>query len=274
MKKTLILALSILTASVSAQSIKTPAPSPGQTIKQDFALSSIEVAYSRPAMKGRTIFGDLVPFDKMWRTGANSQTTVTFGEDVKVAGKDLKAGKYSIVTIPGRTDWEVIFCTPQTSAFNYKTADEVARIKVQSITLPFSVENFMIIFGTQTDNTTSIDMLWDKTMVSIPVSADIETKIMADIDKALNKDNKPYYAAAAYYFDNGKDNTKALEWATKAVEAQPEAYWVAHLKAKVQAKAGDKKGAIATAMKSMELAKKGGNADYVALNEKLIASLK
>ena len=130
------------------------------------------------------------------------------------------------------------------------------------------------MFSTQTSSMATVSMIWEKTEVEFDIVADIDTKIMADIDKAMNVDSKPYFAAAGYYFDNGKDLTKALAWANKAVDAQPEAYWVAHLKAKIQAKAGDKAGAIATAKNSMELATKGGNADYVALNEKLIASLK
>lgn len=273
MRKFIVLALSVLSFGAFAQGIKSPAPSPGQTIKQDFALSSVEVNYSRPASKGRKIFGDLVPFGKMWRTGANNQTIITFGEDVTVGGKAVKAGKYSLLTIPGKSEWEIILCNPETSVFNYKSENEVTRFKAKSSALPMNVENFMILFGAQTANSVNMSIIWEKTEVEFPIVADIDTKIMADIDKAMNVDSKPYFAAASYYFDNNKDNKKALEWATKAAEAQPEAYWVMHLKAKVQAKAGDKAGAIASAKKSLEMATKGNNADYVALNEKLIKSL-
>lgn len=274
MKKTLLLALSLISMGAFAQGIKTPAPSPTQTIKQDFGLSNVEITYSRPSKKGRAVFGDLVPYGKMWRTGANGQTIITFGEDVSVAGKSLKAGKYSLLTVPGKSNWEVVFCTPEASVFNYKPENEVLRVSANSQTLPFEIETFMIMFGDQSANSVNIDLGWSNQMVTIPVTVDIDTKIMSDIDKVMTADSRPYFQAAAYYFENNKDTKKALEWVNKAVDAQPEAYWVAHLKAKIQAKAGDKAGAIATAKTSMELAKKGGNADYVALNEKLIASLK
>ena len=273
MRKLIVLALSVMSLGVFAQGIKTPAPSPGQTIKQDFALSSIEVNYSRPAAKGRKIFGDLVPFGKMWRTGANGQTLITFGEDVTVGGKAVKAGKYSLLSVPGKTEWEIILAKPETSVFNYKAENEVTRFIAKASTLPMNVESFMILFGAQTSNSVNMSIIWENTEVEFPIVADIDTKIMAEIDKAMNVDSKPYFAAASYYFDNGKDLTKALAWANRAVDAQPDAYWIAHLKAKIQAKAGDKAGAIATAKKSLELATKGNNPDYVALNEKLIKSL-
>ena len=139
--------------------------------------------------------------------------------------------------------------------------------------LPMMIENFTIILGNQTASSIDIQILWEHTAVQIPVVADIDSKIMAQINTAMTVDSRPYYQAASYYFDNGKDINKALEWATKAAEAQPTAYWVMHLKAKVQAKAGDKAGAKATAMKSMEMAKQAKNDDYVVLNQKLIATL-
>ena len=109
MKKVLLMVLWVLSTGAFAQGIKTPAPSPGQSIKQDFSLSAVEVKYSRPVIKGRKIFGDVVPFGKLWRTGANSPTSVTFGEDVKIAGQALKAGTYQLLTIPSQFSWEIIF---------------------------------------------------------------------------------------------------------------------------------------------------------------------
>jgi hypothetical protein len=275
MKKVVVLLFVLFSVGASAQGIKTPAPSPTQTLKQDFALSSIEITYSRPAAKGRKIFGDLVPFGKIWRTGANAATKVTFGEDVKVGGVPVKAGSYAIYSVPTANEWEIIINKGANNSglTGYKTEDDVARFKVESMKLPMMIENFTIILGNLTASSADIQILWENTAVQIPVVADIDTKIMAQINSAMTVDSRPYFQAASYYFDNGKDINKALEWANKAVEAQPTAYWVMHLKAKVQAKAGDKAGAKATAMKSMEMAKQAKNDDYVVLNQKLIAGL-
>jgi Protein of unknown function (DUF2911) len=275
MKKVVVLLFVLFSVGASAQGIKTPAPSPTQTLKQDFALSSIEITYSRPAAKGRKIFGDLVPFGKIWRTGANAATKVTFGEDVKVGGVPVKAGSYAIYSVPTANEWEIIINKGANNSglTGYKTEDDVARFKVESMKLPMMIENFTIILGNLTASSADIQILWENTAVQIPVVADIDSKIMAQINSAMTVDSRPYFQAASYYFDNGKDINKALEWANKAVEAQPTAYWVMHLKAKVQAKAGDKAGAKATAMKSMEMAKQAKNDDYVVLNQKLIAGL-
>ena len=275
MKKVVVLLLALISTGVMAQGIKTPAPSPTQTIKQDFALSSIEITYSRPAAKGRKIFGDLVPFGKIWRTGANGATKVTFGEDVKVGGVPVKAGSYAIYSVPTANEWEIIINKGANNGglAGYKTEEDVARFKVKSMELPMMIENFTVILGNLTASSADIQILWENTAVQIPVVADIDSKIMAQINTAMTVDSRPYFQAASYYFDNGKDINKALEWANKAVEAQPTAYWVMHLKAKVQAKAGDKSGAKTTAMKSMEMAKEAKNDDYVVLNQKLIATL-
>lgn len=255
------------------QGIKIPAPSPGQTIKQDFSLSSIEVVYSRPVMKGRKIFGDIVPFGKLWRTGANSPTKFTFGEDVKVAGQSLKAGSYQVMSIPSEKSWVIIFSKGTNGVFNYNASEDVLKVTVPSTMLANSVESFSIQFSDVSSNKLNIQMAWEKTSVSIPVETDVDSKIMGSIDRAMNIDSKPYFEAASYYFETGRDIKKALEWATKAAEANPTAYWVFHLKAKIQVKTGDKVGAKVTALKSIELAKAGKNDDYVALNQKLIDSL-
>jgi hypothetical protein len=278
MKKFILAIAVVLTAQfgINAQTIKTPVPSPTQTIKQDFALSSIEVTYSRPSAKGRNIYGDLVPYGKMWRTGANMATKVTFGEDVKVGGMPVKAGSYAIYTVPNKDEWEVIINKGANNSGlgGYKTEDDVARFKVKPTKMPFKVETFTIMLSNQEANALEVDLIWGDIEVPFKVEADIDSKIMASIDNAMNKDTRPYFQAASYYFDAGKDMNRALEWANKAVDAQPTAYWVMHLKAKIQAKLGDSAGAKATAMKSIELAKAGKNDDYVALNEKLIATLK
>ena len=275
MKKTVLFLSFLISVSAFSQGIKTPAPSPTQTMKQDFALSSIEITYSRPMVKGRTIFGDVVPFGKIWRTGANGATKVTFGEDVKVGGMAVKAGSYALYSVPDKSEREIIINKGANNGGlnGYKAEDDVARFKVKSMNLPMSIESFTVIIGDVSASTANIQIMWANTAVTIPVEADIDSKIMKQIDGAMNVDNRPYFAAASYYFDAGKDMSKALDWANKAIEEQPKAYWIVHLKAKIQAKMGDKVNAKATALKGIELAKEGKNDDYVALNEKLIKTL-
>lgn len=258
-----------------AQQIKTPAPSPPQYIKQDFGLSSIELSYSRPGVKGRTIFGDLVPYGKVWRTGANQATTLTFGDDVVIGGTKITAGKYGLLTIPGADEWTIII-TRQLDVTNpaaYKQDQDVVRVTAHPQQLSFSLESFTMLFQDLTSNSCHLDLIWDKTLVSLPITTDIDSKIMAQIDNAMTKDNHPYYTSAMYYLDNGKDLNKALEWFDKATTQDPSAYYVFYQKARCQAKLGKKQDAIATAKKSIELAKTANNNDYVLLNEKLIATL-
>lgn len=259
-----------------AQNLKTPAASPTQTIKQEFAIGSIELTYSRPSAKGRTIFGDLVPYGKPWRTGANNATKITFSDDVKVNGQAVKAGSYALYTIPGEAEWEVIINKGISNwgVFGLNEADNVAKFKVKPSALPFKTETFTMQIGDIKDNSALVMLWWERVAVMFEVSVDIDTKIMADIDKIMNADSKPYFNAASYYYENGKDLNKALAWASKAVDQNPNAYWVLLLKARIQQKLGDKAGAMATSLKSMELAKAQGNPDYVALNQKLQASLK
>lgn len=261
-----------------AQSLKTPAPSPTQNIKQDFGLASIELSYSRPGIKGRKVFGDLVPFGKVWRTGANQATVLTFGDEVTIGGTKIPAGKYGLVSIPNAAFWTLII-TKQldiTSPAAYKAENDVVRVKVKTVALPVSAESFTMQFVNVKAATCGLQIMWDKTAVTLPIATDVDSKVMAQIDQAMTGEEakRPYFNAALYYMDNGKDLNKALEWFNKAVEQTPNAFWVMHQKANCEAKLGKKKEAIASANKSIELAKEAKNDDYVALNKKLLAKLK
>ena len=271
-----ILAIVSVNAGTFAQAVKTPAPSTTQTIKQDFALSSIEIVYSRPNMKGRVVFGDLAPMGKLWRTGANAATKITFGEDVKVGGMAVKAGSYVLYTVPNKDEWEVVLNKGLNNwgTDGYKAEEDVAKFKVKSMMLPMNIETFTMQIANVMPASADIQIMWEKTAVSFPVTADIDSKISKSIDNAMNVDNRPYFQAASYYFETGKDLTKALSWADKAIENNPKAFWIMHLKAKIQAKLGDKMAATKTANESIASAKEAKNDDYVALNEKLISSMK
>jgi len=272
-----LLAFGILCCTVAfanAQTIKTPQPSPTQTLKQDFGISSIDLIYSRPGMKGRKIFGDLVPYGKVWRTGANSATRIKFSDDVTIGGQALKAGEYAIYTVPNEKDWEFIINKGSANwGTVYKQEDDIIRVKAASVKLDQPVENFTMQFANVKANSADLQLMWDKTLVTVPITTDIDKKIMAQIDDVMNKDNRPYFQAAMYYLETGRDLNQAVAWFDKAIDQNPTAYWVYHQKANALAKLGKKADAKTTAQKSMDLAKTASNDDYVKLNEKLISSL-
>ena len=258
----------------NAQSIKTPQPSPGQTIRQDFGISSVELNYSRPGMKGRKIFGDLVPWGKVWRTGANSATRIKFSDDVTIGGQSLKAGEYAIYTVPNERESEFIINKGSANwGTDYKQEDDILRVKITPAKLDQSVESFTMQFANVKSNSTDLQLMWDKTLVSVPITTDVDKKVIAQIDNVMNNDNRPYYQAAMYYMETGRDLNQAVSWFDKAIDQNPNAYWVYHQKANALAKLGRKADARSTAQKSMELAKTANNEDYVKLNEKLLASL-
>src|SRR4030095_9035391 len=277
MKKLLFGATMLLLLNqANTQELKTPWPSPPATIKQEFALSSIEISYSRPGVKGRKIFGDLVPYGKVWRTGANGATTITFGEDVTIGGKKVAAGKYGLLSIPGETEWTFII-TKQTDVTNpadYKQDQDVVRVTAKPETLPFSIETMMINIDNIKSNSCTIGLVWDNVFAGFEVTADVESKVMEQIKSSMEKDNRPYFAAAQYYIDNGKDLNKAVEWLHKTYSQNPQAFLVLYQKNRAQKMLGKKADALATSNKSIEIAKKAKNDDYVALNEKLQKEMK
>ena len=265
-----------ITFSVRSQSIKMPPPSPPQTIKQDFGISSIELSYSRPGIKGRKVFGDLVPYGKVWGTGANSATTIDFGDDVTIGGTKVPAGKYGLLTIPDKDNWKVII-TKQlevTNPADYKQESDLVRVDVKPMTMKDKMETFTMQFANVKSSTCELQIMWENTAVAVPISSDVETVVMKQIDDAMNKDDRPYFQSALYYLNNGKDLNQAIAWFDKAIAQQPDGYWIYHQKANALAKLGKKDEAKATAQKSIELAKEAKNDDYVRLNEKLLEQLK
>ena len=275
MKKILSTALICLIVAVASAQLKTPAPSPTQTIKQDFGLSSIELVYSRPGMKGRKIFGDLVPWNKVWRTGANSATRIKFNDDILIGGQALKAGEYAIYTVPNENEWEVIINKGSANwGTEYKMEDDIFRVKVKPMKLDQSVESFTMQFGNVKPTSADLQIMWDKTAVAIPITTDIDKKVMAQINSQVIKDSRPYFQSAMYYLENGKDLNQAVQWFDKAIEQNPNGYWIYHQKANALAKLGKKAEAKAVAQKSMDIARQEKNDDYVRLNEKLLAELK
>lgn len=257
--------------------VRTPAASPGAKIEQSVGLSTINVEYSRPSAKGRKVMGDLVPFDQLWRTGANQGTKVTFSDDVKINGTDLKKGKYSLFTLPGAKEWKVIFHKDTGLSVpggeNYKEADEAARISVvPNNALPNPVETFTVGFSNLTDNTVEMYIAWEKTRVGFTVDVLADAKVMASINQALaGPSANDYMAAANYYSNSGKDINKAVEWATKAVGMGANQFWNLRGYSLILAKAGKYAEAIAAAKESLAKATEAKNNDYIKMNNESIA---
>lgn len=263
--------------STRVSAVDFPSPSPLSTLKQHVGLTDIEIVYSRPSAKGRPIFGGLVPYGAVWRTGANGSTTISFSTPVKLNGKDIPAGKYSIFTIPGESEWTVIINKDtKSSPFAYNASNDVVRIMSPSVQLAENIETFTIMVDTIRDDSASIDLIWEHTAVPIRLTLDLVGTLQPQIDAAMSAEGekKPYYQAAMFYYDHDLDLQKAKTWIEAAAKSS-ETYYIVHLKAKILAKLGDKDGATAAAKRSSELAGKAdGASGYLKLNQDLIDSLK
>lgn len=259
-----------------AQSIKTPSLSPFSTVKQNFGLTELTVEYSRPSARGRAVFGDVVPFDAIWRTGANACTKITFGEDVKIEGKVVPAGTYSLFTIPSKTEWTIILNknTKLSGAFGYSEAEDLMRFKAAVKTKAEKTETFTIDFANLKPLQATLEMSWENTVIAFDITTEVDERVMKNIETTMAKDARPFYTAASYYYDNKKDMKQALDWATKAFELNPDAYWVANLKAKIQLELKDYKNAMATAEIVKKLATADGDNAYVKMADEIIATAK
>lgn len=253
-----------------------PAASPACTLKQRVGLTDVEINYSRPGVKGREIFGKQLPYGQVWRTGANGATKVVFSTDVKLNGNAIPAGTYALMTIPGKDEWTVIINkgSEQWGSYKYDEKADVVRFKVKPLTCDKSLDAFTIEFNDLRDSSSTLNLAWDKTVVPIKLEVDYIDKLTADIDKVMSSDDpkKPYFQAAKFYLDNGKDLSKASKWIDAAV-AEREAFYIVHVKAQILAKQGDKAAALTAAKRSKELAEKSNDGAYVLLNDELIKKL-
>lgn len=278
MKKIILAVFALVSVSAAnAQLLTTPQPSPTQTIKQNFGISSIELSYSRPGLKGRKLYIDLAPTGQVWRTGANAATTLTFGDEVTIGGTKIPAGKYGLLSIPDPAEWTIIISkqTDVTSPDAYKQDQDVVRVKVKPMQLPFPIETFTISFDDLKSNTCNLSLMWGTAYLMLPIATDVDSKVMKQIDNIMNKDNKPYYSAAMYYYDNGKDMDQALAWVNKATEAAPNAQpWVHTLKTRILAKMGKKADAIAAANNAIRIANETKFPEFVKQNEDILKTLK
>jgi Protein of unknown function (DUF2911) len=262
------------TLSIVAQ-VKMPAPSPTQTIKQDFGMGSIEVTYSRPNTKGRKIFGDLVPYNKLWRTGANAATKIVFTDAVELGGKKLDSGTYVLYTIPNMDSWEVIINKGLSNwgVDGYKESEDVIRFRVEPIKTKPNAETLTMQFTNIKPASCELQIMWAKTTISIPVTTNIKDRLKAQIEAAMLTDKKPYWQAAQFYKEYDDNLARALDNCNKAVAENDKAFWIWLYKAKIEKEMGDKVAAKVSAQKSLALSKEAQNDDYVKMNEELLRKL-
>lgn len=257
-----------------------PQASPAALVRQRVGLTDVEIEYSRPSVRGRKIFGGLVPNGEMWRTGANTATKVTFSTDVNFGGQYVAAGSYALFTIPTASSWTVVVnkVTGQWGAYTYDEKNDLVRVTVKPVALPELVETMTIGLIDVRDDAAVLAIDWEKTRVPIKIETDIVGLLVPQIEAAMAAEGKkPYFQAAMFYYEHNLDLKQAVSWINEAVKEQPDAVWILYRKGLILAKAGDKAGAMAAAQQALELAKKKDDAvgkEYKRLSETLIASLK
>jgi tetratricopeptide (TPR) repeat protein len=272
MKKTLIALAVILSSIVTQAQVLAPQPSPKSTINQIVGLTDVEIEYSRPSARGRNVFGELVSFGKVWRTGANSNTTISFSEDVVINGKTLKKGKYALYTLPKVESWEIIFYSKTDNWGNPEVWNE-GDVALRAIAIPEvlnkNAETFTIDISNLDNNFAYLNLSWEKTLVSLKFDVPTQKAAIASIEKALAGPTAgDYFSAAQYYYQSNGDISKALTFVNKAIELNKQnPFWYTKLKSLIQAKLGDKNGAIDTAKLSLAAAKVAKNDDYIKMNE-------
>lgn len=280
MKKSGLLMLTLaLLSNWGVAQIQTPAASPFSKIEQKIGLTDVTLEYSRPSKKGRVIFGDVVPFDEVWRTGANAATKITFSEDVMFGGAEVKKGSYALLTKPGKQTWSIMLYPHTSSSFGSYLESDVKPITVtaESIHMPkeTDVETYMMGFENLTNHSGDLYMMWERTYVPVTIKVPTDKSVEASIAKVMGGPSAgDYFSAASYYYAEKKDLNKALDWINISIGKGNERYWVLRTKSLIQAELGDYKGAIETANKSLDMAKKDNDKAYIKMNEESIAMWK
>lgn len=259
MKKILLAALAIA-LSLSIQAQKLPQPSPTASFTEMVGLTEISMTYSRPSMKDRAIFGELVPFGELWRTGANLNSTISLSTDATIGGEMVKAGTYSIFTIPGESEWTIILNskTDHGGTSGYSEDNDVARFMVKPSMLTESVETFSMGINNIMSNGAHLVISWENTTVHIPIMLDVNAAAQANIDAAIAESSpedlwKVYRNAASYKMNNEGDVKKALEYITMSTEANDANWYSFYLQASIQSANDMKKEAKKSAKKAMKI---------------------
>lgn len=280
LSRTLFLGLSLaLSLSVSAQ-LKTPAASPHSSIEQTVGLTEVAIDYSRPSVKGREVFGGLVPFGSVWRTGANQPSKISFSDDVVFGGQPIPAGQYALYTIPGESEWTVIVfgSTELWGSMGYDSKGDIARFTVKPETLSHSVESMTFSIDALRNDSAVVQLSWDRTRIAMPLEVPTDAKVMAQIaelkDTPAFENPGALFGAATYYHESGKDLEVALDWVSKACDLSDRpAYWMFARKARIEVDLGLKDAARASAERTLELATAGGNPDYQKIARDILATL-
>jgi hypothetical protein len=273
MKKLALTYLVMMISFVGYCQIETPQPSPTSKIEQKVGLTDVTLEYSRPGMRDRKIFGNLVPFGKLWRTGANGNTKITFSDDVSIDGQELKAGTYAIYTIPNEKAWDVIFYSESTNWGTPEKWDDakiVAKVTAEVYNLPMSIETFTMSFDDLKTGGATLGIMWENSYVGIEFNVPTDDKVLTSINDVMNgtPTANDYYAAAVYYSQENKDIKTALKWMEKAMSmTEKPAFWQLRQQSLIYAKDGNKEAAIESAKKSLAGAEEAGNADYVKMNK-------
>jgi len=263
-----------------AKKIDFPQASPSATVKERVGVTDVSIEYSRPSAHERKIFGGLVPYGAVWRTGANAATKITFGTDVKFGGAAVPAGSYALFTIPGEAEWTVILSKVvegQWGSYAYNPKDDQARVTVKPVAMAEPLETMTIGLQDMHAGKANLVIAWEKTKVPVEIDTDLVARLKPQIEAAMaGTGEKPYFAAAMFYYENDLDMALAAQWIDAAAKQQPDAVWIVYRKGLILKKAGDKEGALAAAKQARELASKAEGelkAEYTRLSENLIASL-
>ena len=252
------------------QRLKTPTLSPFSKISQQVGLTEVALQYSRPSAKGRVVFGELVPYDKVWRTGANAATRITFKEVAKIGGKTIQPGEYAIYTIPRKNRWTIIIHANTSlrsiAGGAYKPSNDVFRFEIAPKKNTY-VETFTCQFSEVKTNALKLDITWENTLISIPIEVEVDNKIEAQMQLFMKTPEKiphrTYFEAAQYYSNNGKDLNDALNFIDSALNKSPENFRYGLLKSKILAKMNNYKEALVVVEIANKWAKNKNNANYM-----------
>lgn len=276
MKNLFMIALVFVASFTANAQIETPQPSPEAKIEQKVGLTDLTLEFSRPSMRGRAIFGDLVPYGEMWRTGANKNTVITFSDDVKIGGKEVKAGSYAVFTKPNKSSWDIVFYTDTNNWGTPKAWDEskvAAKVTTDVMNMPMKMETFTMLFDDLTNNSAVLGILWEDVFVGVTIEVPTAAKVKANINKVMNGPGAAdYYAAARYNLESNGDIKQAVVWIDKAIDMSKDdpKFWMLRQQSLIHAKAGNKKEAIKAAKASLKLAEEADNAGYVKMNKEFL----